>query len=77
MTQEQFKALLPEFKEENYQINIEPLNYGFRISYGCQTLAIESVDKVIELLTFALKNPKLVRQYWNGMIPHEEVVSYN
>lgn len=66
MTQEQFKALLPVVPQrtDSYQINIEPLQHGYIVNYGCQRIAIESTDKLLELLTFALKQPELIKQYW-------------
>ena len=66
MTQEKFNELFPSVSErtDNYIINIEPLNSGYIVNYGCQRLAIENVDKLIELLTFALKEPELIKQYW-------------
>lgn len=66
MTQEQFNELFPivSGRTDNYTINIEPLHHGYIVNYGCQRLAIENTDKLIELLTFALKQPELIKQYW-------------
>ena len=51
MTQEQFNELFPASPQrtDNHTINIEPLQHGYIVNYGCQRLAIENVDKLIEL----------------------------
>lgn len=39
------------------EINIRPLNHGFIVTVGCQTLAIETAETLVEKLTAYLKDP--------------------
>lgn len=39
------------------EINIRPLDYGFIINVGCQTVAIESKQDLIKYLTEYIQNP--------------------
>ena len=39
------------------EINISPLDYGYIVRVGCQTLAIESKQDLIKHLTDYLNNP--------------------
>jgi hypothetical protein len=47
---------IPEFPGR--QITIEPLNKGYVVKVGCQTVAIENKDRLIDLLTRYLRNPQ-------------------
>lgn len=45
-------------------INIEPLSSGYMVRVGCQTVAIETTEKLIEVLTKYLNDPKTVEKAW-------------
>lgn len=47
------------------QITIEPLNKGYVVRVGCQTVAVESKDRLIDLLTRYLRNPKEIETLYN------------
>ena len=46
-------------------ILIEQLHYGFKVKVGCQSFAIESVDKLIKNIEAYLKNPLETQNRWN------------
>lgn len=46
------------------EINIRPLNYGYVVNIGCQTFAIESIEKLIINLETYLKNPNGTEKEW-------------
>lgn len=45
------------FDPQPREINIQPLNYGYVVRVGCQTLGIESKDTLIKNLVAYLENP--------------------
>ncbi len=45
-------------------INIEPLSSGYMVRVGCQTVAIETTDKLVEALTRYLNDPQGVEKAW-------------
>ncbi len=47
------------------QITIEPLNRGYMVRVGCQTVAVESKDRLIDLLTRYLRNPQEIETLYN------------
>ena len=46
------------------EINIRPLNYGYIVNIGCQTFAIESVEKLISNLEKYLNSPIETEKKW-------------
>ena len=46
------------------EINIRPLNHGYVVNIGCQTFAIESIEKLIINLETYLKNPNETEKEW-------------
>ncbi len=48
-------------------INIEPLNLGFMVRVGCQTIAVRSKQELIRALTDYINDPSGVEKaYYNG-----------
>ena len=45
-------------------INIRPLNHGYVVNIGCQTFAIESVDKLVSNLEKYLNSPIETEKEW-------------
>ena len=46
------------------EINIRPLNYGYVVNIGCQTFAIESVEKLVSNLEKYLNSPNETEKEW-------------
>ena len=46
------------------EINIRPLHHGYVVNIGCQTFAIESIEKLIINLETYLKNPNETEKEW-------------
>ena len=46
------------------EINIRPLNHGYVVNVGCQTFAIESVEKLISNLEKYLHSPIETEKEW-------------
>ena len=46
------------------EINIRPLNHGYVVNIGCQTFAIESVDKLVSNLEKYLNSPIETEKEW-------------
>lgn len=46
------------------KMTIKQLNYGYIVSVGCQTLAIDSQVKLIKWMTEYIQNPMAVRKKW-------------
>lgn len=46
------------------QIRINPLNYGYLVEVGCQSFAIEDIDKLTKYLTLYLKSPNSIENSW-------------
>lgn len=46
------------------EVNIELPNYGFIVRIGCQTVAIDDIDKLCSKLNEYLKNPGFFEQKW-------------
>ena len=49
-----------------YNINIEPLNRGFVVRVGCQSLAILSKKELVKLFNAYMENPEKVEKEWMG-----------
>lgn len=47
-----------------HKITIEPLDYGYLVSVGCQKLAVESSEKLVKKLGEYLANPGEVQGKW-------------
>ncbi|MDD5220631.1 MAG: hypothetical protein PHV11_08700 [Candidatus Bipolaricaulis sp.] len=52
---------LPPFRRP---INIQPLNYGYEVTVGCQKLAIEKPETLLKHLGAYLKDPAKVEKLW-------------
>ena len=48
---------LRELLVEKYEINIEPLDLGYKVKVGCKSFAITSTETLINMLTKYLNNP--------------------
>jgi hypothetical protein len=47
-------------------INIQQIDYGYIVQVGCQRIAIENIDKLIELLVRYIKEPnKVTEEYYS------------
>lgn len=46
------------------EINIRPLNHGYVVNIGCQTFAIESVEKLVSNLEKYLNSPIETEKEW-------------
>jgi len=46
-------------------ISIVPQSLGYLVTIGCQTVAVESVERLIEKLSEYLKNPQEAENLWN------------
>ena len=46
------------------EINIRPLNHGYVVNIGCQTFAIESVDKLVSNIEKYLNSPIETEKEW-------------
>ena len=46
------------------EINIRPLNHGYVVNIGCQTFAIESIEKLISNLEKYLNSPIETEKKW-------------
>ena len=55
---------LPEVQRVAREISIIPLNHGFMVRIGCQSFAIESIDKLTSLLNRYLTNPAKTEESW-------------
>lgn len=56
-----------------HSVNIQPLNRGFLVNVGCQSIAFETHGKMLEYLTEYLTNPqRFEAQYREGLVLKEE-----
>ena len=56
----------------NHSINIQPLNRGFLVNVGCQSIAFETHEKMLKYLTEYLTNPKgFETNYRQGLVLKE------
>lgn len=46
------------------EVSVEQLDYGYCVRVGCQIFAIESLDKVLTMLTTYLHEPDKLEQSW-------------
>ena len=46
------------------EINIQSLDYGYIVNVGCQSYAIEGIEKLITNLEAYLKDPNMVERKW-------------
>jgi len=53
-----------ESKNRVKQIRIEQLDYGYSVRVGCQSFAIETVEKLMTALDKYLANPDTVERAW-------------
>lgn len=56
--------LISEDKPQN--IVIHSLNYGYTVKVGCQTFAVETVDKLIKNLKEYQIHPHATERKWNS-----------
>lgn len=45
-------------------VNIEPLNSGYVVRVGCQTIAVETTEKLLVYLGEYLKDPVIFQAKW-------------
>jgi len=45
-------------------INIEPLSSGYVVKVGCQTVAVETSEKLVKMLGIYLDNPSDFERKW-------------
>lgn len=45
-------------------VSIEPLNSGYLVRVGCQTAAVETTEKLVEVLGKYFNNPSQVEKEW-------------
>lgn len=45
-------------------INIEPLSSGYVVKVGCQTVAVETSEKLVKMLGIYLENPSEFEKKW-------------
>lgn len=67
LTQEQVNAPTPveESPSDFYTVEITHLSRGFNVKVGCQTVAIETVDRLVEVLTKYYTDPvKTKEEYY-------------
>lgn len=55
---------VPTVNDKPYHISIEGLDYGYLVRVGCQTVAVETKEKVIAKLTEYLENPSEFQKKW-------------
>lgn len=55
----------------SYNINIEPLNRGFVVRVGCQSLAVSTKQELVRLFNAYMENPEKVEKEWmrEGKLP--------
>lgn len=61
------------------EVTITPLDFGFIVKVGCQSVAVENVEKLVEKLSAYLKNPGNIEDMWNkdsGKTVMNEFVEY-
>ncbi len=61
------------------EVTITPLDFGFIVKVGCQSVAVENVEKLVEKLSAYLKNPGNIEEMWNkdsGKTVMNEFVGY-
>ena len=52
------------FPSKAREVNIIPVDFGFIVKVGCQTFAIETIDKVATNLASYLKDPDAFEKEW-------------
>lgn len=56
-----------------HSINIQPLNRGFLVNFGCQSIAFETHRKMLKYLSEYLANPqRFEAEYREGLVLKEE-----
>ena len=55
---------IPAPHNRPFNISIEGLDYGYLVRVGCQTVAVETKEKVIAKLTEYLENPSEFQKKW-------------
>ena len=54
----------PMYPVKAREINIQPMDFGYVVRIGCQSFAIESIDKLITNLNEYLKDPNKTEKSW-------------
>lgn len=54
----------PVSNSEMFNINIEPLNFGFLVTVGCQRFAIETKETLVKDIAAYLADPRGVYEAW-------------
>lgn len=51
------------------EINIQPIDFGYIVRVGCQTVAVETKEKLISKLTEYINDPVAAeKDYYNGKL---------
>lgn len=62
--QSETEAPVLDSSSELRSINIEPLSSGYKVKVGCQTVAVETSEKLVKMLGIYLKNPREFEKKW-------------
>ena len=57
-------GLVAKYPDKARSINIEQMDYGYIVRVGCQTFAVETIEKVINNLVDYLQDPGKTEQEW-------------
>lgn len=57
-------AAMPMNGVSRYPISIEHLDFGYTVRVGCQTFAVETIDKLIKNVEAYLKDPRGTEVQW-------------
>ena len=59
-----------------YNISIKPLDYGYEVSVGCQTFAVEKPSTLGNFITEYLTNPKKTTKHWYANEARDRLAAY-
>lgn len=57
---------IPTREVSKYEINIQPLDVGYVVRVGCQTIAFTNLEKMLFNLTDYLNNPRVWQEKWES-----------
>jgi hypothetical protein len=60
------RPAITSFSSKIREINVTPLDYGFIIRVGCQSIAITSKEDLIKYLTKYITNPNQTEKEYNN-----------
>ena len=55
---------MPESSNHLREVNIKPLDSGYLVKVGCQSIAVESTETLIKALNDYLTNPDNFERAW-------------